>query len=782
MFQYKLVFKRVVSDGEVKMAGWNSTCGGLAEQNPTEQDMWEALKYTLTDSIKISTYKFAFLQSILDCCIRHNSLTISFDELFYRFSEIYWEFILKYDLPQIRKNKRYQESLVETVIRSEIARGDYSDEVSFAQLPEDVRKRIADNIIRYAPKNVVGAFHNDTSGLFFSFSQDAKEIALSTTSKTFLSHYRELIRMLNDVFWIEMIGELNEGILPDELRIKNEINCLKMSEPPFESLILRYFADIIRVPSHDATGLPRIRRNHDMLDAIDRFIEEANVILNNSLISYTKYSSYIQAELEGITQNGNFRNILVQARVKSPSSLAEKVYRKNYHSKYSTPSAFMDALPDIIGARIVCLLNTEEESLYEYLQAIYCESIEIDGNIYCCRSVPSGTDKLYLQLYGQPEIQKNGHEIYRIACKWYCSENDSYTNVELQIKSMVHYFWGELDHMLFYKNYSYLISSAFYSQYMNTVSTELKNIDRQLSILREQIKKTDDKAIKEIKQIASLLLYNKYHDTVEEKIKCTIDLREVFDLLVDLSFQNMTDISTIHQHFYDLISKAPNSRFRSDVIEIIQNGRLISAVFSPRELQFAITIDSVLKKKDIFWVFFAALYASHILRDSEQEYNTIIKRICGEFISMTNIFVDSIEQIYDDCEDVYDKYKEAVYTGIGMAFSMYQKIDFFLYDVNLNIINDLVDNIARKLQTKIASDTADLVTENLEVVSLFVECSILANVNDHVDTVRVSKLALCLQNEDVFGLSLNWDSYEELKTRSHLSGDEFIQIFASEGE
>ena len=35
--------------------------------------------------------------------------------------------------------------------------------------------------------------------------------------------------------------------------------------------------------------------------------------------------------------------------------------------------------------------------------------------------------------------------------------------IELQIKSLTNYFWGEIEHSLFYKNYDYTISNDFYA-------------------------------------------------------------------------------------------------------------------------------------------------------------------------------------------------------------------------------------------------------------------------------------------------------------------------------
>ena len=51
----------------------------------------------------------------------------------------------------------------------------------------------------------------------------------------------------------------------------------------------------------------------------------------------------------------------------------------------------------------------------------------------------------------QPQLQRNGFTIYRI--DGYYLFNGRKVNFELQIKSMVHSFWSEIEHQVVYKKY-----------------------------------------------------------------------------------------------------------------------------------------------------------------------------------------------------------------------------------------------------------------------------------------------------------------------------------------
>lgn len=67
-----------------------------------ERDLWNGLTKPLLSSSKhSSSYKFAFFKAMLDSLTDYqDDYIISFEQIFYRFTEIYWTIVLKYRLRQ----------------------------------------------------------------------------------------------------------------------------------------------------------------------------------------------------------------------------------------------------------------------------------------------------------------------------------------------------------------------------------------------------------------------------------------------------------------------------------------------------------------------------------------------------------------------------------------------------------------------------------------------------------------------------------------------------------
>ena len=130
----------------------------------------------------------------------------------------------------------------------------------------------------------------------------------------------------------------------------------------------------------------------------------------------------------------------IESRVKDISSFEEKLYRKNYITKWtvyddiaSNQSVIQKELTDIIGIRINCYFAQYEEIIYSSFQKA---EDEFKG-------------KGFSLDFGENTIQKNGHKIYKFSGKY---DN---THFEVQIKSVIHNVWGETEHKTVYKNLSY---------------------------------------------------------------------------------------------------------------------------------------------------------------------------------------------------------------------------------------------------------------------------------------------------------------------------------------
>ena len=100
-------------------------------------------------------------------------------------------------------------------------------------------------------------------------------------------------------------------------------------------------------------------------------------------------------------------------------------------------------------------------------------------------------------------------------CRW-VEKGKKPVRVELQIKSLTNYFWGEIEHSLFYKNYDFTIGNSFYSGLMKNIHNELQNIDVEMASLENHMKKSEHNQILEIRTNISIYDISKIFCTYTE--------------------------------------------------------------------------------------------------------------------------------------------------------------------------------------------------------------------------------------------------------------------------
>lgn len=229
--------------------------------------------------------------------------------------------------------------------------------------------------------------------------------------------------------------------------------------------------------------------------------------------------------------------INVSYRIKSHESLREKILRHNFYIKYHTPENLLNNLSDLIGFRIECRFIEDEKKIYKDIMRLFKTKCE-DG--YYTNPLNSN---IMLKLgEKQPQKQKNGFEIYKIDGK-YCKDGTC-INFELQIKSLVNIFWGEIDHRVLYKNFNYMITEDFLRDIMSSIKDNLSMIDRQLMLVFDHLNGMDSSnAISNKKQIKSLLskiVHDTYILKIKSEIGFVIDFKKSTDVII--SYILMKDV------------------------------------------------------------------------------------------------------------------------------------------------------------------------------------------------------------------------------------------------
>lgn len=280
----------------------------------------------------------------------------------------------------------------------------------------------------------------------------------------------------------------------------------------------------------------------DVLDLFDYHkIELAGV--NKEL---KKYFSYIFLDDDRLTN--------ITTRIKTQESLREKLIRRNFFMRFPDPVRGFKQIQDLVGIRVECRFIKDEEALYKKIIEDF--TIKSDRGYYKSNI----NKKIRLKLDDpQPQTLANGFKMYKLDGEYdtgsfiYC--------FELQIKSFVNVFWGEIDHKLLYKNYNYIITEGFFREIMNSINDSLKMIDKQLMILYDHVKKQDASetisAEIQLKKLLSKILHDVFTRKIHDELGLFINIKSITDVVVDFLFMKSSKNKDLSygENFIDLINK-----------------------------------------------------------------------------------------------------------------------------------------------------------------------------------------------------------------------------------
>lgn len=267
------------------------------------------------------------------------------------------------------------------------------------------------------------------------------------------------------------------------------------------------------------------------------FIEEVLDELEDRRPGFEEASKEIENFFEEILSETEKGYLNINTRVKSSNSLKEKIIRNQYYQKYETKELLFKNVPDIIGVRIECRFIQDEADLYKYIKRFFNEKSEEDKELYFNSKKPN----ILLNLAGkQPQEQKNGMKIYRIDGKY--REGEVEVNFEVQIKSLVNVFWGEIEHKVIYKNFNYVIADKFYKDIMKSIKNSLSTIDQQLLLISNQFDQGEGDSFvtqeAEMEKVLAKVIYDIFAMKMKESIGVLVDFKKSCEAIVKYVFRD----------------------------------------------------------------------------------------------------------------------------------------------------------------------------------------------------------------------------------------------------
>lgn len=480
--------------------------------------------------------------------------------------------------------------------------------------------------------------------------------------------------------------------------------------------------------------IPNEKAESARAEKIGRLTEEATKYLERNEKRYKDILGDIVQALEQIVCEKGWT---IHGRVKGAKSLREKILRKGYYKNYENGKTIIDELPDLIGVRIQCLLNQEEKSAYELLQN---KRMSLDEAEFSVFQTGKGA-RMALLLKNQPEKQKNGHDIYRIEGRYNASGQTEPVHFELQIKSMVHSFWGELEHSMFYKNYDYFISQKILTQSMDNILAELDLIDREMEGLQNNFSRSKTDRINEFKSVCVSVIQKEYQSLFNEQYGCEMDLRAAYWLIVEIKFNNTRDEEEAAQNLSKIIQKCKNTNL-AHAREMIPAKLKIGNV-SRDKMQCAEWLDKLVKE-NVYWEAFFCIYVM-LKQDEDRRYTDWIEEIALRLqrLNILKIF----EADFDDSDFVQ-------YIWHALVFCSNGKLEYFMEEKNLRLVQEeisekLKGSVFEKYEQGCKEENFDR-DSALKSIFFWTECLIDFKVNGYIKRKSVEELKECLNKENIF--------------------------------
>lgn len=293
---------------------------------------------------------------------------------------------------------------------------------------------------------------------------------------------------------------------------------------------------------------------------IIQFVEEAMEKISTDAYELDSAKNDIEELLKSLLSDEDyFLNVI--SRVKTPGSVKEKILKQNLYKKYDDVEGLIGGISDIIGLRIECRFIPDEEKVYTKLVELF--NVDIGDGYYTTEINPNIALKLDEP---QPQYQKNGFEIYKMDGHYYTE--DEVFNFELQIKSLVNNFWGDIEHRILYKNYNYILSESFIKDMMGSIKENLSLIDKQLRVVYTHVfnleNKSEDGGLEQMRDVLKKMTYDIYFYKIRSQLGFVVDFRNIVDLIVDYIFlkENNRGEKTIGKDFLNILDRLSNTMDR----------------------------------------------------------------------------------------------------------------------------------------------------------------------------------------------------------------------------
>lgn len=431
-------------------------------------------------------------------------------------------------------------------------------------------------------------------------------------------------------------------------------------------------------------------------------------------------------EFELTTSNTSYGNIKLYEfhdRVKECKSLKEKVIRSDkFYDTKEQYEKIIFSFDDIIGIKVLTSLKDDCKKVHTLLEKN--KSYLEERNIF----IDFGKK--------QPRPMKNGKKLYKMK-GIYIKDEKNY-QFELQVKSHLESSWGDLEHILFYKDYDFEYIKENNKEIMNKIFNLLDNIDSLMLTIRNAKSDFRNSSIEyEFTKKVQTLIKEQFND---EKIECfdyhlDLGIKTAFNICneligkdnslinklsikFDFNKQNSENIyynnytyfldkcytlyiaETIYRSVLNCSEKFKENYYEEVIEKLLKNiikKSLISKIKKSTENNNANKISVEVQTEAIFYIYKGILETYTI---NNAENNLLVdEELVDLFISTYKIIQDIDPKFDDTFINIYDKYE------ISVSDSEDEDIELVFEKIKDYLVKKSFENIYTYDSIKGVSDT-----------------------------------------------------------------------------
>lgn len=218
--------------------GWNLKIGEAKNIYLTETDLWRYTQLFLMNATHTTNYKYILMKALLECVVEVNPTgKITFMQIAYHVTKIYWNLIVKYNLRQINGKKV---STVEKVMKDFQQQYHIPSDWVFDRLSSNHQVILMESINKVFKKYVYGSFYVAFDKTIYSFNLKEEWIVITPPYNIFFQKYKRILMNATNYQLALFLEKYNSAEAMQHILSKLEMVSMRESLIVFKEILEQY--------------------------------------------------------------------------------------------------------------------------------------------------------------------------------------------------------------------------------------------------------------------------------------------------------------------------------------------------------------------------------------------------------------------------------------------------------------------------------------------------------------------------------------------------------------